>query len=149
MKRYALPVLLAGLALTGAGTALAAFGPGGIPDEALAQFTSKERAAIEKANAIRAAAEEEARQVLADAGITEEEMRDAMKAFHEERLRGAPGGGRGNRRARRAVPGRIVRRVKKTRDVNVAGFEERVVRRAIARGGRAAGMRRERPRARA
>lgn len=84
MKRYALPVLLAGLALAGAGTAYAALLPGSLPEEALSGFSADERAAIAKAEKIRAAAEAEAREVLEEVGITEEEMREAMHAFHEE-----------------------------------------------------------------
>lgn len=81
--RYAIPGLLVGVALLGGGTAYA-FGPGGFDMDAFASFTQEEQSAIQKAHDIRESALKEAEAVLAKAGVTKEEMHDAMKAYHQE-----------------------------------------------------------------
>lgn len=86
-KRYGVPALVLGLAVLG-GSSAYAFGPGGFDLTAFSSFSTKEQSAIQKAHEIREAADTEAKAVLDAAGVTEEELHDAMKAYHEKQ-RGA------------------------------------------------------------
>lgn len=81
-KRYSVPALILGLALIGGGTAFA-MGPGGFDEDAFTSFSSSEQAAIQQAHAIRAEAETRARAVLDAAGITQDELHEAMKSYHK------------------------------------------------------------------
>ncbi len=82
-KQYGIPALVIGLMVLGGSTAYA-FGPGGFDAAAFSSFTASEQAALEKAHAIREAAETEAKAVLDAAGITQEELHDAMRAYGEK-----------------------------------------------------------------
>jgi hypothetical protein len=82
-KQYGIPALVIGLMVLGGSTAYA-FGPGGFDAAAFSSFTASEQAALEKAYAIREAAETEAKAVLDAAGITQEELHDAMRAYGEK-----------------------------------------------------------------
>ncbi len=78
--KYVVPAALLGVLMVGATSAYAF---GGFNPEAFSNFTSEEQNAIQKIQDIREAAEEDVQQVLEDAGLTIEEIRDAQHAFGE------------------------------------------------------------------
>lgn len=81
-KFVAIPLLL-GVVLVGGAASVFAFSPADITGAAFENFSAEEREAIQKAFEIRQAAEEEARDVLDEAGLSEEEIREAIQAAHE------------------------------------------------------------------
>jgi hypothetical protein len=84
-KRYGIPALVVGLVIVGGGTAQAFFrGPAGLDMAAFSSFTSDQQAAIQEAQTIRQDAEEEAQAVLDAAGISQDELRDALQAYGEK-----------------------------------------------------------------
>lgn len=82
-KRYGVPALILGLTMLG-GSSAYAFGPGGFDLAAFSSFSSEEQAAIQEANEIRQSAEEEAQAVLNAAGITKDELRDAVRSHGKQ-----------------------------------------------------------------
>lgn len=83
-KRNGMFALMVGLALAGTGTAAyASFTPGQLPAAVLAKFTTSEQAAITQAQDIRAKADVEAEAVLTNAGVTKDELHDALKSARE------------------------------------------------------------------
>jgi len=82
-KRYGIPALVLGLAMIGGTSAYAAFGPGSLDMSAFSDFSATQQSAIKEAQEIRDSADEEARAVLEAAGVSQEDMRDAMQAYHE------------------------------------------------------------------
>jgi hypothetical protein len=85
-SRYTIPAVALGILALGAGSAYA-FTGGTFPMSAFSSFSSGQQAAIEKSQEIMANARTEADKVLSDAGISREDMRTAMDAFHTEHMK--------------------------------------------------------------
>lgn len=83
-KRYAVPALILGAAMLGGSSAYAAFGPGAPDAAVLSSFSAAQQEAIQKAFSIRQKAAVEAEAVLDAAGVSREELHDAMRTFHQK-----------------------------------------------------------------
>lgn len=81
-KRVIIPGLLVGAALA-VGTTAFAFYPEGFNMEAISSFSVDQQNAIEQAEEIRKAADEQAQAVLDAAGVDQEAMHEAMHTYRE------------------------------------------------------------------
>jgi len=82
--KYILPALILGSVALGSSVTYA-YNPGMLSDMAVfSGFNTEQQTAIKKSFDIRQAAEVEAEKVLEDAGLTKEDIHEAMRDHHEE-----------------------------------------------------------------